>query len=807
MLKLYINATDVSSYLEDGSLTINKQLQNRASTCSFELANGVTEPTQNQEVKIYDTVKLVSASGTAVVIQDVLRNGLSLLTYGKYRVGQYFWLGIGISTEERVTISAIAAGSAGQVNITLSAAIVNAHSANEVCGSFIFGGVLTSINKSNPKMLADVVYECGAASYVKIFDRKIINDSWTDVDARYIVNDFLDTTINYNQVLDNMDYANTTALRAEWIESGDGGNPTLDTTNIIQGTGAAIFDWTNSGGTATFSATPTSVDVSDLTGAASGTPTKGNITLWYKRSSASGITSIAVRVGSDASNYAQVSFTPVADTNYNFKSMKLTLASITGTPVWTAVDYLAVVVTETTTANVIIDDIRLTANGSFTMYNFEQTTTFDDVRAPFKKPTVFVDRLAKALGWSWHVDNERDIHFYDFETTFSPFSVTDTSNNFDNLQVDVDTSQLKNRQIVRGGTKESDSLYSQVVEGNAAVREWIMKAQFKNLTIKLDNNTSTDTCEAGTTTTNITAVAHGLVTGDYIVNRTRSNAVRKVTLVDVDNFTVEAVTSQTSGDTFSKFATSQTVGLENIVDETTVNYVSNFTEKSIRAGSATATLPSGSFLLFSYNEIVPIRVQATDYASVAAMKAIVGGDGVFDGAVITDTSLNTTQMARDRAQAEINQFANAIVTIKFKTDFEGLDPGQLLTVSDTAKNINDDYLIQRVKLQFKTGDYAAYDVQASSTLFGIIEYLQKLQALITDRLIDEDEVIDQIVSEGVTITITESNTTGAGESASESATITVTPSETATERDITTDPYQWQPDASPTKWSLFQWMS
>jgi len=439
------------------------------------------------------------------------------------------------------------------------------------------------------------------------------------------------------------------------------------------------------------------------------------------------------------------------------------------------------------------------------MYNFKATTTFDDVRAPFKKPTVFLDRLAKSLGWSWHIDNERDIHFYDFETTIAPFTVSDTSNNFDDLSVDVDTSQLKNRQVVRGGTKTSDSLYTQVVEGNGAVREWIMKAQFENLTIKLDNNTSTDTCEAGTTTTNIQATAHGLVTGDYIVNRTRSNAVRKVTLVDVDNFTVEVVTSQTNGDTFSKFATTQTVGVENLVDETTVNYVSSFTEKSIRAVTATTTLPAASFLLFSYNEIIPIIVQTSDNASIATMKALVGGDGIFDGSVITDTSLNTTQMARDRARAEINQFSNAIVRIRFETNSEGLAVGNLLTVTDSAKNINDDYLVQRIKMSYISGDFVKYDVECASSLFGIIEYLQPISQAINDRLIDENEVIDQILGESVTITITESNTTGAGESVSESATITVTPSETATERDITYDPYQWQPDASPTKWSLFQW--
>lgn len=52
----------------------------------------------------------------------------------------------------------------------------------------------------------------------------MINNSFTDQDARYIVNDFCNTTINKNQVIDQFDYADTTALRVVWS-----GTPTLDT--------------------------------------------------------------------------------------------------------------------------------------------------------------------------------------------------------------------------------------------------------------------------------------------------------------------------------------------------------------------------------------------------------------------------------------------------------------------------------------------------------------------------------------------------------------------------------------------------
>ena len=73
----------------------------------------------------------------------------------------------------------------------------------------------------------------------------------------------------------------------------------------------------------------------------------------------------------------------------------------------------------------------------------------------------------------------------------------------------------------------------------------------------LETNTlSSNTAAVGTTTTNITINSHGLNVGDLIINVTRASAQRVVTaIVDTNNFTVDAVTGQTSGDTitFPKF--------------------------------------------------------------------------------------------------------------------------------------------------------------------------------------------------------------------------------------------------------------
>jgi hypothetical protein len=285
--------------------------------------------------------------------------------------------------------------------------------------------------------------------------------------------------------------------------------------------------------------------------------------------------------------------------------------------------------------------------------------------------------------------------------------------------------------------------------------------------------------------------------------------VRQVlTVSDPNTFTVLAVTSQTNGDTFSKFDTAATVGVEGLTDETTVDYLSNYNEKSVRAGSNTTTIVTGIFLRFEYNEVVPIRVQRTDNASIATLKSLIQTDGIFDGSVITDNSIDSSTMASERAQAELEQYSNPIVSGSFQTDQEGLRAGQIIRITDSNRAVNADYLIQAVKASSEGGEdgsYWIYDIEFASSLFGIIEFFQKLLATDAELQVEENEIVDQITAEEVTITIGEANAIVPDESASEAATVTVGESNVVTEF---TPPYQWEPSTGQpiaTKWNLFQW--
>ena len=81
-----------------------------------------------------------------------------------------------------------------------------------------------------------------------------------------------------------------------------------------------------------------------------------------------------------------------------------------------------------------------------------------------------------------------------------------------------------------------------------------------------------DNAEVGTTTTNIKMTNHELITGDYIINTTRSNAVRQITKVDANNITVSAISGQTQGDIIQKRFLNKSVVWANMIPQITKSY-------------------------------------------------------------------------------------------------------------------------------------------------------------------------------------------------------------------------------------------
>jgi hypothetical protein len=317
--------------------------------------------------------------------------------------------------------------------------------------------------------------------------------------------------------------------------------------------------------------------------------------------------------------------------------------------------------------------------------------------------------------------------------------------------------------------------------------------------------------EATTNTTTVKATAHGLVTGDHIVNRTRSNAVRQVTVVDADTFTVQAVTSQTSGDTFSKFSVTTVIGIEGLADETVTEYVYNSNEKSVRATATEAVLTSGVFIRMEYNERLNIQIQYTDSASANSLRALGIGDGVFDLDPITDRNITDVNTAIALAQARVQEFSNPVVTVTFQTEMQGLHAGQIVhIVESTRRGIDVNYVIQQVSVKQQDGafrDRFIYNVTAGTTLFGWIEFMQKLLRTKDSIELNVDDIVETYATSDEVVELSETSDTAIGGFLTADEDEIVETSDTNVIYE-TTPPWQWEVSVGQpvaTRWNLFEW--
>lgn len=203
---------------------------------------------------------------------------------------------------------------------------------------------------------------------------------------------------------------------------------------------------------------------------------------------------------------------------------------------------------------------------------------------------------------------------------------------------------------------------------------------------------------------------------------------------------------------------SQTLGVEGFVDETTVQWVYNFTEKVVRKGTA-STPTVGQAIVFTYYPYEPIRVSVTSPASIAAMKTLTGGDGIYDGEPIVDASLSSFEDARIRARAELTQWANAIRNASFGTFTDGLRAGMTMSITDSSRTISaEGFLIQSITWRQKFGSRFTYQVKASTTLFGLIEFIQMLLKRGSKLSTEPSELVDTILNVDEEIVLTPSFT-------------------------------------------------
>lgn len=228
---------------------------------------------------------------------------------------------------------------------------------------------------------------------------------------------------------------------------------------------------------------------------------------------------------------------------------------------------------------------------------------------------------------------------------------------------------------------------------------------------------------------------------------------------------------------------SKSVGIKN-VDTTGFDWYLNFQEKYIEQDDAGTVLSTSDTMELTYKYDIPILVALENQASIIAH-----GQKEF---AIFDKSITTTQAARDRANAELTDYANKVVEGEFETLIPGFVSGQYMHITSTERGIDDDYIVQKVVSESMGGGMYYYTVSiASSKTVGIIRFLiQLLEANKNLIELDDNEVIDELYNISDALL---------SDSLQEALTI-----------DSTGPYFTWCPDTptseiSRMRWDLFQW--
>ncbi|HYD35561.1 MAG TPA: hypothetical protein VD999_05815 [Vitreimonas sp.] len=191
--------------------------------------------------------------------------------------------------------------------------------------------------------------------------------------------------------------------------------------------------------------------------------------------------------------------------------------------------------------------------------------------------------------------------------------------------------------------------------------------------------------------------------------------------------------------TFAINGVSKSVGIKN-VNLTGFDAYLNFQEKYVELDASITTPTDSDTLTFTYQYDIPILVAVEDFDSIETY-----GQKEF---AIFDKTIRTTQAGRDRAQAELTDYANNVIEGNFKTHTTGFVSGQFLNINLPEYGVNADYLVQRVSATSMGGGMYEYSVDiVSAKTVGIIKFLIELLEANKNLVeLNDDEVVDELFS-------------------------------------------------------------
>ena len=327
----------------------------------------------------------------------------------------------------------------------------------------------------------------------------------------------------------------------------------------------------------------------------------------------------------------------------------------------------------------------------FTVNNVSTGPTIDEAVFNYRRVSDSIRDLARLVNYEWYVDENKDIHFFEKETLPAPFDIDD----------------------------------------NAVVEK------ITNFSVSIDN----------TQIRNRVFVRGGFYLASAAAETFTGDGERRIFILGHKPHNITAL---------SVNAVAKTFALDHLnADDGTYEYLWNYNERYIRATdfSPEATPADGHVISVTYQAETPIIVRADNLSSQTALAAIEGGTGIYES-ILKDETIDTRDLAHDRAIAEVNEFGNAEISGFFETSENGFRAGEFFNLDITGYETYDgNYQIKRVTMIPAGSDAVLYSVEFGTTLYelkDLIAAMLRTQQRITLR---EDELVDilKIVDETITV--------------------------------------------------------
>ena len=238
-------------------------------------------------------------------------------------------------------------------------------------------------------------------------------------------------------------------------------------------------------------------------------------------------------------------------------------------------------------------------------------------------------------------------------------------------------------------------------------------------------------------------------------------------------------------------AVSKSFGADPTDPEGTNYFMYNSTRGAIRLTAGQPTPSTSDIITVKYTYPKDVITEQQSAPSIASLISIEGGDGIHSY-TIDDSTILSTDQAIQRAQKELDQYANPVISGEFVTRTGLLaggsyfKAGQVLTINSPVYGINTDttYIIQKMQTTIMDSGGAIeyhYAVIFGGRIFGIVDFLLALGTEAPALGADGQVRKIHANSESVTISDTASMSKYSGNS-------------------------QWVPTgAQAMKWNLSQW--